>query len=45
MKHLLDKLEQEGILSQAEFVTLLEQHTPELAEEVFRRARAKRHQH
>ena len=45
MRDLLDKLEQDGILSQEEFVTLLENRTPELAEEVFRRAREKRHQH
>ena len=45
MKQLLDKLERDGVLSHGEFVTLLENRTPELAEEVFQRARAKRHQH
>ena len=42
MKELLDKLERQGVLSEDEFVTLLENHTPELAEDLFARARKRR---
>lgn len=45
MKQLLDKLERDGVLSHGEFVALLEHRTPELAEEIFRRARDKRHRY
>ena len=39
MKNLLDKLERTGVLTEDEFVTLLENRTPELAEDLFARAR------
>ena len=39
MKNLLDKLERQGVLSEEEFVTLLENRTPELSEDLFARAR------
>lgn len=39
MKHLLDKLERHSVLSEEEFVMLLENRTPELAGELFARAR------
>ena len=42
MKELLDKLERQGVLSEDEFVTLLEKRTPELAEDLFARARKRR---
>ena len=42
MKELLDKLERQGVLSEDEFVTLLENRTPELAEDLFARARKRR---
>ena len=45
MKNLLDKLERDHVLTHAEFVTLIENRTPELAEDLFRRARTARHQH
>ena len=45
MMKLLDKLEQAGVLSHSEFVTLIENRTPEIAEELFRRARTVRHRH
>ena len=45
MKHLLDKLERDGVLTRSEFVTLIENRTPELAEDLFARARAVRHRH
>ena len=45
MKNLLDKLERDHVLTHAEFVTLIENRTPELAEDLFHRARTVRHQH
>ncbi|MBQ9149164.1 MAG: [Oscillospiraceae bacterium] len=45
MRALLDKLERDGVLSQQEFVTLIENRNEELAQELFRRARAKREAH
>ena len=45
MKHLLDKLERNGVLTHSEFVTLIENRTPELAEDLFARAREVRHRH
>ena len=33
MKTLLDKLERDGVLTEDEFVTLLQNRTPELAED------------
>ena len=45
MTELLNKLERDGVLSREEFVTLIENRTPELTEELFRRARDMRHRH
>lgn len=45
MRALIDKLERDGVLSHQEFVTLIEGRTPELAQDLFARARAKRHRH
>ena len=45
MKHLLDKLERDGVLKPSEFVQLIENRTPEIAEDLFRRARKVRHCH
>ena len=45
MMELLDKLEQNGVLPHGEFVTLIENRTPALAEELFRRARETRHRY
>ena len=39
MKKLLDKLERQGVLSEEEFVMLLDHRTPELSEDLFARAR------
>ena len=43
MKHLLDKLERDGVLTHSEFVTLIEHRNPEIAEDLFHRARTVRH--
>lgn len=45
MRHLLDKLERDHVLTHGEFVTLIENRTPELAEDLFHRARTVRLQH
>ena len=45
MKHLLDKLERDGVLNPSEFVQLIENRTPEVAEDLFRRARKIRQCH
>ena len=45
MKHLLDKLERDGVLNPLEFVELIENRTPEVAEDLFRRARKIRQCH
>lgn len=45
MKNLLDKLERDHVLTHAEFATLIENRTPELAEDLFHRARTVRHRH
>ena len=45
MMKLLDKLERDGVLTCGEFVTLLENRTPEVAESLFERARKIRHCH
>ena len=45
MKHLLDKLERDGVLTHSEFVQLIENRTPEVAEDLFRRARKIRQCH
>ena len=45
MKTLIDKLEREGVLSHAEFVTLIDNRTPELAQYLFEKAREVRHRH
>ena len=45
MKHLLDKLERDGVLTHSEFVTLIEHRTPEIAEDLFHRARTVRQRH
>ena len=45
MKHLLDKLERDQVLTHGEFVTLIENRTPELVEDLFHRARTVRLQH
>ena len=45
MRHLLDKLERDHVLTHEEFVTLIENRPPELAEDLFHRARTVRHQH
>ena len=45
MKHLLDKLERDGVLNPSEFVQLIENRTPEVAEDIFRRARKIRQCH
>ena len=45
MKNLLDKLERDRVLTHSEFVSLIENRTPETAEELFRRARAVRERH
>ena len=45
MKNLLDKLERDHVLTHAEFATLIENRTPELAEDLVHRARTVRHQH
>ena len=45
MIDLLDKLERDGVLTHPEFVTLIENRTPALAEELFRRARTVRRRH
>ena len=45
MKHLLDKLERDGVLNPSEFVTLIENRTPEVAEDLFCRARKIRQCH
>ena len=45
MMKLLDKLERDGVLTHGEFVTLLENRTPEVAESLFERARKVRHCH
>ena len=45
MKHLLDKLERDGVLTHSEFVTLIENRNPEVAEDLFRRARKIRRCH
>lgn len=39
MKHLIDKLEKEHILSKEEFITLIENRSPELSEYLFEKAR------
>ena len=45
MKHLLDKLERDGVLTHSEFVELIENRTPEVAEDLFHRARKIRQCH
>ena len=45
MKSLIDKLEREQILSREEFISLIENHNPELAGYLFERALAVRHRH
>ena len=45
MRALIDKLEREGVLSHQEFVALIDGRTPELAQELFARAREIRHRH
>ena len=45
MRVLIDKLERRGVLSHEEFVTLIDGRTPELAQELFARAREVRHCH
>ena len=45
MRGLIDKLEREGVLSHQEFVALIDGRTPELAQELFARAREIRHRH
>ena len=45
MTELLDKLERDRVLTHGEFVSLMENRTPEVAEELFRRARAVRERH
>ena len=45
MRALIDKLEREGVLSHNEFVTLIDNRTPELAQYLFEKAREVRHLH
>ena len=45
MKHLIDKLEKNRMLTKEEFMYLLENRTPETAEYLFERARAVRHKY
>lgn len=45
MRHLIDQLESQHILSKEEFVQLIQRHTPEDAQYLFERARAVRQQY
>ncbi|HVI40477.1 MAG TPA: [FeFe] hydrogenase H-cluster radical SAM maturase HydE [Anaerovoracaceae bacterium] len=45
MEHLIDKLEKEHMLSKEEFVSLIENRTPELSEYLFEKARRIRQEH